>query len=71
MAPVWHGTPEEYRELATAISENCTCINGPMGLPGFKCKLHVSFHESQEFLNRMLWGRRTRDLLIVSEHSDS
>jgi hypothetical protein len=58
MAVLWHGTLVENRELMLAVSRNCTCEFGLMGMRLTSCAPHRMLMEDQRALNGLVFGRR-------------
>jgi hypothetical protein len=67
----WNGTQEESFALIAAISRNCTCEFGLMGVRLSACTSHRMLTEDQRALNGLLFARRMAKRLLVEEFSDS
>ena len=54
----WHGTQQESFDLVNAITRNCTCELGLMGVRMETCGSHRMLMEDQRALNGLLFMRR-------------
>jgi hypothetical protein len=64
---IWHGTPNERRDLSNAVHHNCTCEFGLMGVRLSTCASHHMLKEDQRALDGLLFGRRIADRLSDEE----
>ena len=55
---VWGGTPDEFRELSTAISHNCECEFSLMNIRVKTCAPHKAVTEDQRFCDGLIYARR-------------
>lgn len=58
MTATWHGDVAEMRDLTTAVSHNCVCVYGMMGMRSVTCPAHKAITDDQRFLDGLLWERR-------------
>ena len=63
---IWHGTPREANDLATAIANNCTCEFGHMGARLVTCAAHGML-EDQRTLDGLVFARYITERLIAQE----
>lgn len=73
VAIAWHGTREESLDLVNAISRNCACVLGVMGVRLVTCEPHRMITEDQRALDGLLFARRLaerlrREELTVTEY---
>lgn len=54
----WHGTPDEAAALTEAISHNCDCTFGIMGVRLSTCKAHDAFTHDQKWCDNLVFLRR-------------
>jgi hypothetical protein len=54
----WHGTRWEQRDLLRALSRNCACKFGPVGIRVSSCPAHRMLVEDQRALNGLVFARR-------------
>ena len=66
---VWNGTQDESLDLVNAVSRNCGCEFGLMGVRLTTCKPHLMLVEDQRALNGLLFARRIADRLRREEWS--
>jgi hypothetical protein len=66
--PHWRGTSREWRQLAAAVSRNCTCLTMPS--PSGTCAGHQLLAD-RKLSNRLLFGRRIAARLQREEFDDS
>ena len=67
MTVIWPGTPEEGSELLSAISHHCDCTM----LPTLKkCTSHSAMVNDQQWVNRLVFFRRLRAVLLKEEQVD-
>jgi hypothetical protein len=64
----WSGTPQESRDLANAIANNCTCTYGEAGTRRVICAAHHMLIRDQRALDGLLFVRAIRDRLRHQEH---
>jgi hypothetical protein len=55
---VWHGSAQETTDLVTAITRNCQCEFGAMGVRLTTCPAHKMMLNDQRALNGLLFVRR-------------
>jgi hypothetical protein len=67
----WHGTPQESLALLDAITRNCTCEFGVMGVRLSVCSAHRMLTEDQRALDGLLFAHRMADRLRYEEFSTS
>lgn len=65
---VWNGTHAEAQALIEAISHNCGCEFGIMGVRKSTCAPHDAFAHDQRFLDGLLTAFHWRDELFREEH---
>jgi hypothetical protein len=65
----WHGDQIESFELVNAISRNCECVFGPMGVRVTTCAPHRGLSEDQRWLNGLVFMRRQRAKLRAEEEN--
>jgi hypothetical protein len=58
MTALWHGTPRENLDLMRAVTSNCACEFGFMGMRLRSCPAHLMLAEDQRALDGLLFGRR-------------
>lgn len=61
MAPaavVFHGTEDEMRDLLNALTRNCACTFGLMGVRLTTCAPHDALVHDQRWLDHLLFARR-------------
>jgi hypothetical protein len=63
----WHGTQEESFALISAISRNCTCEFGLMGVRLSVCAPHALLTDDQRALDGLLFARRMARRLLAEE----
>lgn len=68
---IWHGTQDESFALVSAISRNCSCEFGVLGVRTRVCIPHQMLLEDQRALNGLLFARRMADRLREEEFSTS
>ena len=64
---VWHGTEQESSELLAAITKNCDCKYGLMGVRISTCHPHRMLVEDQRALDGLLFARRMRARFELEE----
>lgn len=69
MAPVFfHGTDAERDDLLACLARNCACAYAPVtNIRMSCCPGHQALSEDQKFVDRMVFMRRQRDLLVGQE----
>ncbi len=68
---VWHGSEIEAGELRIALSNNCACVFGALGVRTTTCPPHQSETTSQRFLDGLLAYRHISGRLIAEEWKDA
>ncbi len=54
----WHGTVRENLDLMRAVTRNCACDVGLMGVRLTSCAAHQMLVQDQRALDGLLFGRR-------------
>ena len=67
-ATVWHGTAQEARELADAVTHNCGCAVAPDGACDNRCPAHALLTD-QRALDGLVFARFMVDRLVGQEFS--
>ena len=67
---IWHGSPQESLDLVAAVTQNCDCEFGPMGMKVQTCSAHGML-TNQRSLDRLLFVRHIADLLQREEWAAS
>jgi hypothetical protein len=67
MTASWPGTPQENLDLMRAVTRNCACEFGLMGMRLTSCPAHQMLAEDQRALNGLLFGRRMAAKLLDEE----
>jgi hypothetical protein len=67
MRALLHGTPRENLDLIHAVTSNCACEFGLMGVRLRSCSAHLMLAEDQRALDGLLFGRRIVDRLREEE----
>ena len=65
----WSGTPQESRDLANAVANNCTCSYTEAGARHTICAPHHMLVRDQRALDGLLFVRSIRDRLRHQEHA--
>ena len=65
----WSGTPQESRDLANAVANNCTCSYTEKGARHTLCAPHHMLIADQRALDGLLFVRSIRDRLVHQEHT--
>jgi hypothetical protein len=65
-AATWQGTDEEFAQLERAVTRNCDCVGGMLGLPPLTCAAHLMLVD-QTTLDHLLYVYRTRRGFITRE----
>ena len=65
----WHGTQQESLDLINAVTRNCACEFGLMGVRLTTCPPHRMLAEDQRALDGLLFVRRMRERLQDEEFS--
>jgi hypothetical protein len=55
---IWHGTEAEADRLRIALSNNCACTFGELGVRVSTCSVHQMMVEDQRALDHLLFVRR-------------
>lgn len=62
---IWHGNDLEALLLQDILGRNCTCK--PRFGPRTLCPGHDAMVHDQQFIDGLLWARRTRDIFLHEE----
>lgn len=64
----WHGTHQEWEDLADAAARHCQCVWNGMGGLLVRCPAHQLL-DDQRSLDRLLFARRIASRLRVEERT--
>ena len=66
-AVVFHGSDREREDLLACLNRQCVCTFAPSGARMTCCPGHQALVEDQKFVDRLVFMRRQRYLLVGQE----
>lgn len=64
----FHGSDAERDDLLACLARNCECVVAPVtNIRTTRCPGHTALVEDQKFVDRMVFYRRQRYLLVGQE----